>query len=95
MISDAVLKILKNLHNLDPNKGSLFAYWTSIAYTAFLDYLTKHYKRLNEKKRLLKEQMEELQCEVKNGRLGRDVIDHLERLLREYEPHKNQEEEQT
>lgn len=37
--------------------------------------------------------MEELQCEVKNGRIGRDVIDHLERLLKEYEPEKHQEEE--
>ena len=28
MISDAVIKILKNLHNLNPARGSLFAYWT-------------------------------------------------------------------
>lgn len=31
--------------------------------------------------------MEELQCEVKNGRIGQDVINHLERLLNEYEEH--------
>lgn len=31
--------------------------------------------------------MEELQCEVKNGRIGQDVINHLERLLKEYEEH--------
>ena len=48
---------------------------------------------LNQKKRLLKEQMEELQCEVKNGRLGQDVINHLERLLKEYEVRSEHEEE--
>ena len=36
---------------------------------------------------MLKEQMEELQCEFKNGRIGQEVINHLERLLKEYEGH--------
>lgn len=49
---------------------------------------------LNQKRRMLKEQIEKLQSEVKNGRIGQDVINHLERLLREYEPHKHQEEEE-
>ena len=38
--------------------------------------------------------MEELQLEVKNGHIGIDVINHLERLLQEYEPRKPYQEEE-
>ena len=42
---------------------------------------------LNQKRRMLKEQIEKLQQEVQNGLLDREVINNLERLLEEYEGH--------
>ena len=88
-MSDAVTKILRNLKNLDPSKGSLFAYWTQIAWTAFIDHLSKHYKDINRRRELLKEQLDELQRKFKCGLPMQDAINNLERLLKQYEPPRN------
>ena len=53
MKQDAVLKQMKNLKNLDPSKGSLFAYLTQCCWTAFVVYLADHYKQVNLKRDML------------------------------------------
>lgn len=50
MVSDGVMKIITNLKNFKPEKGSLFSYMTRCVFTASIDYLAKHYKEMNRKR---------------------------------------------
>jgi len=50
MQQEGVLKQVRNLKNLDPSKGSVFAYLTQCCWTAFIVYLGQHYKQLNIKR---------------------------------------------
>ena len=47
MISESVLTVLKYMHNFDPNKSknpNCFAYFTTIIYHSFLNYIKKQKK---------------------------------------------------
>lgn len=50
MISDAYVKVVKNLKNIDTSKGTIFNYITRCCWTAFIVYLGKHYKNINKRK---------------------------------------------
>ena len=52
MISDGVMKIMSNLKNFKPEKGSLFSYMTRCVFTSSIDYLAKHYQYINKKRQL-------------------------------------------
>ena len=57
MISDAYIKVVSNLKNVkEQYKNSLFSYFTNTCWCAFMDYLTKHYKNQNLKKKPRKTQ---------------------------------------
>ena len=53
MQQEGVLKQVRNLKNLDPSKGSLFAYLTQCCWTAFIVYLGHHYRQVNIKREVL------------------------------------------
>lgn len=53
MRQDAVLKCVRNLKNFNSDKGKLFSYFTTCCWTAFVVYLSKHYKEVNHKRKLV------------------------------------------
>ena len=56
MISDGVMKIIKNLKNMKVEyKESFFAYWTRCVFTAAFVYLSNYYKEKNRKKEMIKD----------------------------------------
>ena len=64
MIQEGVLKQVKNLHNLKPEKRQFFfAYLTRCVFTAAITYLSHYYKDLNTKRELILETMEKIQNE--------------------------------
>lgn len=53
MVSDAFLKMMRNLKNYNPEKSSAaFNYFTRCSYCAFLTTIGKYYKQLNIKRKL-------------------------------------------
>jgi len=60
MIQDGCLKIIANLKNMKEEKRkSFFAYWTRCVWTAAIVYLGKHYKYMNNKRKLMLEAIAE------------------------------------
>lgn len=47
IVSDGVVKIMNNLKNFKPERGSIFSYWTRCVFTAAITYLAKYYKDIN------------------------------------------------
>lgn len=53
MAQEACMKIIKSLKNMRGDKrSSFFSYWSCCCYSAFINYLTKHYRRINRKRKL-------------------------------------------
>lgn len=53
LVSDAFLKMMKNLKNYNPEKSSAaFNYFTRCTYCAFLTTIGKYYKQINIKRKL-------------------------------------------
>ena len=53
IVSESVLKIMKNLKNFNPSKGTIFNYWTRCVFTAATVYLAKYYRDKNKRRQLL------------------------------------------
>lgn len=53
MKQEAVVKCLHNLKNIDTAKGTIFNYFTRTCWTAFITFLAKYYKGMNERRQLL------------------------------------------
>ena len=82
MQSDAYVKTVRNLKNIDERKGKIFTYITCCCWTAFIVYLDKHYKEINFKRKLIKETLESLQSEsnlVINSELIKVLQDEIQR----------------
>lgn len=47
IVSEGVVKIMNNLKNFKPDRGSIFSYWTRCVFTAAITYLAKYYKDIN------------------------------------------------
>lgn len=93
MISDGVMKIIKNLHNMkEEYKSSFFSYWTRCCWTAFIVYLSKHYKNINRKKQLMIDYLEEMR--TTNPLLNQGIINNLQKELEQYESHNEEDEEE-
>lgn len=53
MAQEACLKIIKSLKNMDESRhAQFFSYWSCCCYSAFLNYLKKHYRRINRKRQI-------------------------------------------
>ncbi len=87
MVSDAVLKIIRNLKNMkEEYKDSFFNYFTRTAFTAYVTYLGKHYKEMNHRRELLIDALESVKGELPLNQHTNDTIRELERLLKDLEP---------
>lgn len=64
MVSDGVMKIITNLKNFKPEKGTLFSYMTRCVFTSSIDYLAKHYKDMNRKRQLLLDALEKAETNM-------------------------------
>lgn len=58
MLQEGALKCLKNIKNFNPEKGSIFSYFTLCCHTAFITYLSKYYNILNQKRQMLLDELE-------------------------------------
>lgn len=87
MISDGVIKIIKNLKNMkEEYKSSFFSYWTRCIWTASIVYLGKHYKNINKRKQLMIDCLEEMR--TTNPLLNQELIRNLQKELEQYSnPH--------
>ena len=85
MRQEAVLKQMKNIKNLDPEKGSLFAYLTQCAWTAFVVYLADHYKQVNLKREILTNALREAQDrnDIQHTQSMRDLLRELDEWQKE------------
>lgn len=64
MVQEGCAKIMKNLHNMKPEKKSgFFSYWTHCVFTAGMVYLSNYYKQLNNKRQMLMEAISKLESE--------------------------------
>lgn len=67
MISDAYLKVVRNLKNVkEQYKDSLFSYFTNTCWCAFVTYLQKHYKYVNLKRQLILDALQNMNDELPN-----------------------------
>lgn len=88
MRQEAYIKCQKNLKNIDPEKGSLFAYFTTCCWTAFVVYLGKHYEQMNIRRQLILDAMRNLQNEgehIGNSQYVQNIIKDLEKTLKLYD----------
>lgn len=91
MISDAYLKCVVNLKNVKEQfKNSLFSYFTNTCWCAFMDYLAKHYKNQNLKKKLLLEAIQDVQNECSTEARS-SLLKQLQDELDNYERKDNEE----
>ena len=93
MISDGVIKIIKNLHNMkEEYKSSFFSYWTRCVWTSSIVYLKKHYKDVNFKRKLIIEKLEEASYDGKYS--DAQFIKMLKDELAQYENDEKEEEDE-
>lgn len=52
MAGEALLKLIRNLKNFKPERGSLFSYLSRIVFCACATYLKKHYRIRNAKREM-------------------------------------------
>lgn len=91
MVSDAYMKCVVNLKNVkEQYKNSLFSYFTNTCWCAFMDYLTKHYKNQNLKKKLLLEAIQNIQDECPTEARS-SLLKELQNELDNYERKDNEE----
>lgn len=83
MKQDAILKCIKNLKNIDTAKGSIFSYLTRVCWTAFIVYLGKYYKNLNERRQLLSDALGTIEG-MENISYIKKLLDSLNETLKPY-----------
>ena len=95
MVSDGVAKIITNLKNFNPEKGSIFSYWTRCVFTSSIDYLAKHYREMNKKRQLLLDALEKAETNMPFSQAKADLVRELERQIGLYSEKKEKEEEEN
>lgn len=84
LIGDAVLKMCRNLHNFKyERRNQSFSYCSCIAWTSFMDTLTKHYKHINRQREMITRMIEGLNSRRMNGRT--DYSKYLRDRLEQYD----------
>ena len=79
MVSEAVLKCIKNLKNLkEERKGSFFNYLTRCCYCAFYYFLSRYYKHVNIRRELVRKAVDELELQTGCHGLAKKLKDSLE-----------------
>ena len=84
MVSDGVSKIIVNLKNFKPEKGTLFSYMTRCVFTACIDYLAKHYKDMNRRRQLLLDALEKAETNMPSSQVKEDFIRILGKQIELY-----------
>ena len=80
MIGNAVLKMIRNLHNFKEEKRQQsFSYCSCIAWTSFIDTLKKHYKYINRQREMMTRLIDGLNSRKQNGR--NDYVQYLKQRL--------------
>ena len=84
MIGDAVLKMIRNLHNFKYEKrNQTFSYCSCIVWTSFIDTLKKHYKHINRQRQMVLRLIEGLESRRMNGR--NDYVQYLKHRLENFD----------
>ena len=84
MIGDAVLKMIRNLHNFKEEKmNQSFSYCSCIAWTSFMDTLKKHYKHINRQRQMVLRLIEGFESRRMNGR--NDYVQYLKQRLENFD----------
>ena len=84
MIQDAVLKMIRNLHNFKEQKRQQsFSHCSCIAGTSFMDTLKKHYRHINRQREMMTKLIEGLESRRMNGR--NDYVQYLKQRLENYD----------
>ena len=84
MIGNAVLKMIRNLHNFKEEKSQQsFSYCSCIAWTSFIDTLKKHYKYINRQREMMTRLIEGLNSRKMNGR--NDYVQYLKQRLENFD----------
>ena len=84
MIGNAVLKMIRNLHNFKEEKSQqAFSYCSCIAWTSFVDTLKKHYKYINRQREMMTRLIEGLNSRKMNGR--NDYVQYLKQRLENFD----------
>lgn len=96
MRQEACLKCIKNLKNLDPTKGDVFAYLTQICWSAYITFLSKYYRRMNREREMMLEGLENA-YQFFGDEMTPAKMECLENLRRDielrYTEHNNEEED--
>ena len=84
MIGNAVLKMIRNLHNFSYEKrNQSFSYCSCIAWTSFIDTLKKHYKYINRQREMMTRLIDGLNSRKQNGR--NDYVQYLKQRLENFD----------
>ena len=84
MIGNAVLKMIRNLHNFKEEKRQQsFSYCSCIAWTSFMDTLKKHYRYINRQREMFTRLIEGLNSRKMNGR--NDYVQYLKQRLENFD----------
>ena len=84
MIGNAVLKMIRNLHNFSYEKRQQsFSYCSCIAWTSFVDTLKKHYKYINRQREMMTRLIDGLNSRKQNGR--NDYVQYLKQRLENFD----------
>ena len=84
MIGNAVLKMIRNLHNFKEEKSQqAFSYCSCIAWTSFVDTLKKHYKYINRQREMITRMIDGLNSRKVNGR--NDYVQYLKQRLENFD----------
>ena len=85
MRQEAVLKCIKNLKNFKPEKGKLFSYFTTCCWTAFVVYLSIHYKEMNQKRQLVVDALNSIdEKQIGSTRFLKELLEDLKETVNEY-----------
>ena len=94
MAQEGCLKILKNIHNMDGERhAQFFSYWSCCCYSAFINYLKRHYKRMNRKRKVF---LDALQYAKDNNMFNvrPDIVANLQEQIDLYNASTNNEVEE-
>lgn len=85
MRQEAVVKCMKNLKNFNPDKGKLFSYLTYCCWTAYVVYLAKYYKELNQRRELILDALNNID-EKQLGSINylKELLGDLQETVEEY-----------
>lgn len=84
LIGDAVLKMIRNLHNFkEENRNQSFSYCSCIAWTSFMDTLKRYYKHINRQRQMVLKLIEGLESRRMNGR--NDYVQYLKDRLENFD----------